>query len=138
MTRKDTRSALDFTYWIISLVEVNYDDGSALFIPSEDESLMRNVIASSASIVGIDLPRTMERLLHHVARQEGQISVLSAFRTRGAILHRNGIMHVSAGDGKRLVGIDSSAALSYYTAPSELHRESSWDGAFQIPEMVYA
>lgn len=126
-------------YWVLETVEENYvaSEGSAIFLPAEDASLMQITIVEASLVCGVGTPRTFSALLAKVDRYQSAISPEKAFRKRGAILYKGESLHVSVGDEKRLVGVDSGGYVAIYSLGINDHSPAYWDGAFLLPELRY-
>lgn len=136
--RTQSKSSLDFTYWIISNVEQNYIAGTKeLFEPTVDHTIMRQAIRNASAIVGVTVPNKHAAILAAVERYESDVNVLDALHTRGAVLRAGERLVVSMGNGKHLVGVNATNALSIYLINNEDREPSTWDGAFYVPGMVY-
>lgn len=137
--RSESYSSLDFTYWILENVEENYQaiGEDATYTPGADGSLMYSTVIDCADICSVEVPRTLSALRAKVGRYGTESTVEDAMNTRGAILHKDGVLHVSVGDGKRLVGPDDSGTVSLYRMSSSNQEITYWDGAFLLPEMRY-
>lgn len=137
--RTDGFSSLDFTYWILETVEENYQSvtSDAVFIPTAESDLMHTTIVDCALACGVTTPRTFDALMAKVARYGTSTSPEEAMSTRGAVLHRKGVLTVSVGDDRRLVGIDTDGAISIYRTMASERAEGYWDGAFLVPELRY-
>lgn len=132
-------SSLDFTYWVLENVEENYQavGSDAVFIPTPDSTLMHTTILDCTLACGIETPRTFSALMAKVERYGTSTSPAEALSIRGAILHRAGVLSVSVGDERRLVGVDADGSISLYRINVSERVEGYWDGAFLIPEMRY-
>lgn len=137
--RTDSYSALDFMYWMLENVEENYtnEEDAAIFLPAADASLMQTVVVETSLVCGVETPRTFSALLAKVDRYQTSTTPEKAFRKRGAILYKGTNLHVSLGDEKRLVGIDTGDRVSIYCLGINDREPSYWDGAFLIPELRY-
>lgn len=137
--RTESKSALDFIYWVLESVEENYQavGETAVFLPAVSGTVIHDLIIECAQVCEVAVPTTFSALMAKIDRYEATTSVETAFRRRGAVLHRNGLLYVSMGDGRRLVGADESGFVSLYRMSEAELEPSTWDGAFLIPEMVY-
>lgn len=137
--RTDSYSALDFMYWVLENVEENYTrvEDAAIFLPAADASLMQTVIVEASLVCGVETPRTFSALLAKADRYLTLITPERAFRKRGAVLYKGTNLHVSLGDEKRLVGIDTGDRVSIYSLGVNDREPSYWDGAFLLPELRY-
>lgn len=137
--RTNSYSALDFMYWVLENVEENYAASEgALFLASEDNDLMQAVIVETAQVCGVQTPRTFSALMAKAERYGTVTTPTDAFKRRGAILHRKGILHVSVGDGARAVALDRDGLVSLYSFGVNDHDPEYWDGAFELPELRYS
>lgn len=137
--RTDGRSSLDFMYWILENVEENYQSvgSDAVFTPNAGDDLLQGIIVDCALVCGVEVPRTASALLAKVDRYDSAIDPTEALSTRGAILTCRGNLVVSVGDERRLVGIDSTGALSIYRMTNSERDPAHWDRAFLLPDMRY-
>lgn len=137
--RTDCYSSLDFAYWVLETVEENYQavGSDAVFQPTTEDTLTHTTVVDCALACGVEVPRTFDALLAKVARYGTQVSPEDAVGIRGAILYRQGLLTVSVGDDKRLVGVDVDSEISLYRASDSERSTGYWDGAFLLPEMRY-
>ena len=137
--RTDGFSSLDFAYWILETVEENYQSvtSDAVFLPTAESDLMHTTIVDCALACGVEVPRTFDALMSKVARYGTQTSPEDAMSIRGAVLYRQGILTVSVGDDRRLVGVDIDGEISLYRVSNSERAEGYWGGAFLLPEVRY-
>lgn len=126
-------------YWVLESVEENYlpNDTDALYSPSEDATLMHEVIVEASLVCGVETPRTLSALLAKVDRYQSGISVEAALGTRGAILRRGSVLYVSLGDEVRMVGANVEGSISVYRLTNNDRDPDYWTGAFKLPELRY-
>lgn len=137
LDRIDSKSALDFTYWVLTYVDFSYPRNAPLTPHSgeEDQSeAMMQAIHFASSQINLRLQTSdMGKFKKYCLRK--QVSFEQCLRDRGGIMFKGNSVCVSLGDSKRIIEYLDDSFVIRYLSNSEMTSDA-WE-CTRIPDMIY-
>lgn len=135
--RIDSKSALDFTYWVLTYVDFSYPRQAPLtpHKGEEDQSeAMMQAILFASSQVNLRLQTAdITKFKKYCLRRP--VSFQQCLRDRGGIMFKGMNVYVSLGDSKRVMEyLDDSFVIRYLTNAER--NPDLWE-CTRIPDMIY-
>lgn len=138
-TRQDSKSALDFTYWVIDTATEFYTSNMAALdfegLAAYEQASV-DLVRFAAAQVGIDLPPNLDGIISAIRTEETTEDPERCFRLRGSLLFRERGIAVCLGDGKRLVETQGLSVIVRYITALE-RQPDFWSMGARVPGMVY-
>jgi hypothetical protein len=137
--RLDSKSSLDFSYWVISSVDTFQPRNTASIVfsgSSDDEIPCIQLLLYGATQVGVDIPADFDMLLNKINSGGYAADPTTLFRTRGALLIKNRGIAVTVGDDKRIVETVGGIYLCRALVDTE-RAAGFWDSGAFLPNLRY-
>lgn len=135
--RVDSKSALDFTYWMLGYVEFSYPR-SAVLTPHngeeiQSEAIMQAIMFASGQI-GLSMV-TADFAKFKKYCQRNPVSLERCLRDRGGIMFQGDNVVMSLGDSKRVLEYLDDSYVIRYLSKNDI-QEGVWE-CTRIPDMIY-